>query len=276
MNDQQRRGRPDRRRQPGRSGSGNRSAGGRDGGRRGSAGRDGRGAASSRKPPPTRTAKPGQSLASSAGGTLPKWVRESVARLTPKARVAGALAALEEAATAFIKASYHRAFDRAQTAKSLSPREPSIRELLGLSAYRLGRWQVALQELRTYRRLAGDTTHLPVEMDVLRALDRPADVESGWATLRERGAGPAAMKEGRVVYGSFLLDQGEARKAWEITNPKKLKESPFEEDLRQWFVAARAAAALDDLTAARRLRDAIMTADPAFPGLEELDSVVGS
>ena len=142
-----------------------------------------------------RSTKPPPSLAESAGGALPRWVKESVTRLTPKARVAGALQALEEAATAFVKGSYHRALDRARNAKALSPREPSIRELIGLSAYRLGQWQVALQELRTYRRLAGDTRHLPVEMDVLRALDRPGDVEAGWATLQERGGTPATMKE---------------------------------------------------------------------------------
>jgi len=65
-------------------------------------------------------------------------------------------------------------------------------------------------ELRTYRRLSGDTTHLPVEMDVLRALERDADVEAAYALLRRLGANRPALDEGRVVYASFLLDHDRA------------------------------------------------------------------
>ena len=89
MSDKRRRGRPERGPGPG-------SGDGHNGQRR------------------RRAAKPPPSLAESAGGQLPRWVKESVTRLTPKARVAGALQALEEAATAFMKGSYHKALDRAR------------------------------------------------------------------------------------------------------------------------------------------------------------------
>lgn len=233
----------------------------------------GSGTGRSRQPrPPSRPPRSAAAAMAKGGGVeLPRWVRDALVRVTPKARVAGALAALEEAAAAFVQGRLRRALDRAETAKSLSPRDATARELLGLSAYRLGRWEQALQELRTYRRLSGDTTHLPVEMDVLRALRRPDAVEEAWRALNERGASPAVMKEGRVVYGSHLLDRGDARAAWRIVDPKRLSAEPFEEDLRVWYVAARAAAALGDQDAAGRLRAAIAHHDPAFPGLEELD-----
>jgi hypothetical protein len=111
-------------------------------------------------------------------------------------------------------------------------------------------------------------------MDCLRALERPGDVHKAWQELQRLGSSPGAMKEGRVVYGSFLLDQGEPRRAWEVVRPGKLAREPFEEDLRQWFVAARVAAHLGDVSAARRLRDAVVMEDPAFPGLADLDSLL--
>ena len=204
---------------------------------------------------------------------LPHWVRESVIRVTPKARVEGALQALELAAEAFVNGQYKKAVSRAEQAKKLSPREATVRELLGLSAYRTAQWELALRELRTYRRLSGDTTHLPVEMDTLRALNKPADVEKSWSALQELGGSPATLKEGKVVYGSFLIDSGDARKAWEVTRPRKMREDPFEEDLRVWYVAARAAGHLGDGAALAKIRDAIVSVDASFPGLDDLDSL---
>jgi hypothetical protein len=42
-----------------------------------------------------------------------------------------------------------------------------------------------------------------------------------------------------------------------------------------WYVAARAAARLDDLSGSRRLYQAIVEADPGFPGLDELEAALG-
>ena len=147
---------------------------------------------------------------------------------------------------AFVGGRYAKARHHAEEAKALAPRLPAIREVLGLAAYRMGRWDQALTELRTYRRLSGDTTHLPVEMDVLRALERPEEVEATHALLRRLGGSPATLDEGKVVYASFLLDRDRAREAWELTRPSSLKASPTDGDLRVWYVAARAAARLGD------------------------------
>ncbi len=239
-----------------------------------------------RKPPPAGRARheggpaghrsAAAAIAKSGSVQLPRWVHDGLVRVTPKARVAGALAALQEAAAAFVEGRHRRALQRAEAAKTLSPRDATVRELLGLSAYRLGRWDLALKELRTYRRLSGDTTHLPVEMDVLRALRRDDAVDEAWKVLQQHGGNPATMKEGRVVYASHLLDRGRAREAWDVVNPRRIVAEPFEEDLRLWYVAARAAVVLDDRDAAGRLRDAIVGHDPSFPGLEELDAAIGS
>lgn len=196
--------------------------------------------------------------------------------MTPRGRLPQAAEHLEQAALAFVAGRYGKAQHHAEEAKELSPRLASIREILGLAAYRLGKWKQALPELRTYRRLSGDTTHLPVEMDVLRALERDADVEAAFALLRRLGGGRATMDEGRVVYASFLLDHDRAREAWELTRPGSLGADPSESELRVWYVAGRAAARLGERATARRLYQAIQEADPGFPGLDELESAFGS
>ena len=229
-----------------------------------------------------RRGKPGHSeepsrppLDLTAGSQLPKWIQEEVTRTTRKERRAAVLQSLEAAADAFADARYGKAAEHAERAKKASSSNATIREILALSLYRMGRWEPALQELRTFRRIAGETTHMPVEMDCLRALDRPADVEKVWEELKHLGGRPDTFREARVVYGSFLLDAGRARDAWQAVNPKRLGEHPHESELRQWYVAARVAAHLGDAASAAKILHAITSADPAFPGLDELEAAIG-
>ena len=208
---------------------------------------------------------------SPAGGQLPKWVSDQLGRVTPKAKLPAATEHLVTAATFFSGGKYGKAFAEAQQAKELSPRDATIREILALSAYRLGRWDQALRELRTFRRFTGENTHMPVEMDVLRALGRNEDVESVWKAFNEIDGGIRATRdEAKVVFGSYLLDAGDAERAWEVTNPKRMPDDPEESELRVWYVASRAAHRLGDTQTARQLLEAIERVDSAFPGLDEL------
>lgn len=166
---------------------------------------------------------------------------------------------------------YHAAVKHAKVAKNLSPQDATIREILGLSAYRIGDWDTALSELRAYRRMAGEAVHLPIEMDVLRAMKRDGDVAKTWAMLEKADVPPAVWKEGKVVYGSHLLEQGDAAAAWDLTGPDRVGPNANDADLRVWYVAARAAARTGEIATARRIADAIVLNDPAFPGLDDLD-----
>jgi tetratricopeptide (TPR) repeat protein len=198
-------------------------------------------------------------------------VSEQLARVTPKGNLPGATEHLLSAASYFAGAKYGKSLHEAQQAKELAPRDATIREILALSAYRLGQWDTALRELRTFRRFTGEATHMPVEMDVLRALGRPDDVYEVWKQFSKMDAGMRETRnEAKVVFGSFLIDQGDARRAWEVTNPKRMGTNPEESDLRVWYVASRAAAALGDMKTARQLFEAIEQSDTAFPGLDEL------
>lgn len=205
---------------------------------------------------------------------LPNWIVEALVRVTPKDRIAPALEALGEASAAMNDGRYHAAVKDAKRAKNLSPQDSTIRETLGLSAYRVGDWDTALAELRAYRRMAGDASHLPIEMDVLRAKGRGKDVKAAWEILQKADVAPAVWKEGKVVYGSYLLDQGDAAGAWDLTGPERVGPNAKESDLRVWYIAARAAASNGDVDTARRIADAIVLNDPSFPGLDALDQEI--
>jgi len=198
-------------------------------------------------------------------------VAEQLARVTPKGNLPAATEHLLTAATHFSASKYGKALNEAQQAKELAPRDATIREILALSAYRIGQWDTALRELRTFRRFTGEATHMPVEMDVLRALGRPDDVREVWKQFSKMDQGMRETRnEGKVVFGSFLLDEGDSRRAWEVTNPKRMDKDPEESELRVWYIASRAAAALGDTKTARQVFEAIERIDPAFPGLDEL------
>jgi len=205
-----------------------------------------------------------------AGADLPRWLRDEIVRTTKKDRRDATLNLLSAAAGSFEEGRYAAARKKLLEAKALSSRAGAIRELLALSCYRMGLWQEALREIRTFRRITGDTTHMAVEMDSLRALDRFPDVHTTWETFQELGGSKAAEAEIRVVYGSFLLDQGDNRNAWEITRPQRLSSDAPEWEVRRWYVAARAAARLGDKDTAKQIARAIEEMDPALPGLDLL------
>lgn len=211
-----------------------------------------------------------------AAVNLPNWVIEGLVRVTAKDRVAPALEALGSASEALADGRYQAAVKYGNRAKALAPQDPTTRETIGIAAYRVGDWKTALSELRAFRRMQGDTTHLPIEMDVLRAQNRPDDVRAAWAELNKRGGHGLVMNEGTIVYAAFLLDQGEIDEAWKVIDPGHVKGEPNEGHLRRYYVAARVAAARGDRATARRLSDVIVTNDPSFPGYEELEREIAA
>lgn len=64
------------------------------------------------------------------------------------------------------------AYDHARAAYQSAARIDVVREALGLTAYATERYSEALRELRTYRRMSDDYTHVPLEADSERGLGR--------------------------------------------------------------------------------------------------------
>lgn len=214
--------------------------------------------------------RPHKSITAVPAGDLPRWVRDEITRTAPKDRRQPAIDHLARAVSEFADERYGAALAQLHKAKDLAPQAATIRELLGLSAYHLERWDEALRELRTFRRISGETTQMPVELDCLRALDRPEDVEKTYRKLMELEHHPAVDDEARVVYASALLDRGLIGDAWKVIKPGRLISDPKPSQLRRWYVAARVAAAAHDDAAARSLLEALTDSEPDFPGVAEL------
>lgn len=211
-----------------------------------------------------------RTITSVPSGQMPKWVRDEILRSTPKDRREPAIGHLSKGMEHFADERYPAAASELRKAKELSPRSSTIRELLGLSAYRSGLWEEGLRELRTFRRITGDLIHMPVEMDCLRALGRKEDVVKTWDRIQELDISATISHEARVVYASFLLDEGRPRDAWPIIKPKRLVASPSPGELRRWYVAARVALEAGDKEAADRLITALEDHETDFEGVEEL------
>lgn len=216
-----------------------------------------------------------RSLTIQPGTPLPRWVREEITRSTPKERREGALIELSKGLEAFADDRPRQAVAALRRAKSLSPRAATVREILGLAAYQIEEWDEALRELRTFRRITGDTTHMAVEIDCLRAMGRAADVEKAWDLFNELGGERDSEDEVRVVYASHLLDQGRIADAWRVIKPGRLIANPPPAAVRRWAVAARVAAASGDKAAARTLFDAVRRESPDVEWLAELEHRLG-
>lgn len=245
------------------SGDRRRSGGGR--------GQDGR-----RKPAPQKDSRPGRPqrgrITAVPSGQLPRWVRDEIIRSTGKEKREPAIFHLSKGMEAFADERYPAAAAELRKAKELSPRAATIRELLGLAAYRSGQWEEALRELRTFRRITGEMLHTPVELDCLRALGNHQGIATAWKMIQEADLHPETQNEARVVYASYLVDQGRPRDAWAVIRPGRLVASPTPGQLRRWFVAARVALAAGDPDAARKLLDAVESHEVDFEGVEELRS----
>lgn len=211
-----------------------------------------------------------RTITSVPSGQLPKWVRDEILHSTPKDRREPAMHHLAGGMEAYADERYSAALPELRKAKKLSPRSATIREVLGLSAYRAGQWEEGLRELRTFRRITGDLIHMPVEMDCLRALGRKQDVVKTWERIQEHDVSPSISHEARVVYASFLLDEGRPRDAWPIIKPGRLVASPSPGELRRWYVAARVALEAGDKKAARRIVAALDEQEVDFEGVDEL------
>jgi tetratricopeptide (TPR) repeat protein len=209
-------------------------------------------------------------MTSVSSGQLPKWVTDEIQRSTPKDRRDPAIKELSQGVDEFADERYPAALPHLRKAKTLSPKSSVIRELLGLASYRSGKWDEALAELRTFRRMTGDLIHMPIELDCLRALGRKSDVTKEWERLRTFDISATIDHEARVVYASFLLDEGRPRDAWPVIKPGRLVAEPSPGELRRWFVAARVALAAPDKDAAGKIVDALEKHELEFEGVDEL------
>ncbi len=143
------------------------------------------------------------------------------------------------------------AYAHAVAARRLAGRLPVVREAVGITAYRTGRFAEALSELRAYTRMTGDIQHLPVMADCERGLGRP---ERALALARGGDVGrlgSAERVELRIVTAGARSDRGEHEAALVELRGPELDAT----DVRPWTVRLWYAYA-DTLLAAGRAGEA--------------------
>jgi len=170
---------------------------------------------------------------------------------------------LKDASRAFRRDRFEEARKILRPLADAAPTAESVRELLGLTYYRLGRWKLAVSELEAFRDLAGSTEQHPVLADCYRALGRHAKVAELWEELRAASPSAALVAEGRIVHAGSLADQGRLHDAiavLEASKPPARKPQPHH--LRVTYALADLYERAGDVPRARQLFGVVAAADP--------------
>lgn len=177
---------------------------------------------------------------------------------------------LREAAAAFEAGRYRDARRLLGPLAGQFPAAASVRELHGLTLYRMGEYEKAVKELETFAAMAGTTEQHPVLMDCYRAQARWPDVERLWDELRDVSPAGDLVTEGRIVMAGALADQGRLGDGLRLlrrgpVEPKR----PKPHHLRLWYALADLEERAGNLTAARTLFERIRRHDATFADVPE-------
>lgn len=146
-----------------------------------------------------------------------------------------------------------------------APSSVAVRELYGLTLYRMGRWREASRELGAVELLTGSVDHHPVLADCQRALGNRDRVRELWDELRRAGASVDVVVEGRIVMAGALADGGDLRAAIQLLEQGPVNvRRPQAHHLRLWYALANLAERVGDPVRARGLFARIVAADPLF------------
>ena len=148
----------------------------------------------------------------------------------------------------------------------MAPSVPAVRELNGLTLYRLRRWKLAAAELEAFRTLTHSTEQHPVLADCYRALKRTDAVTALWDELREASPSAELVTEGRIVMAGALADKGRVEEAIKLLSDKswRLPRQPKEHHLRRAYALADLLERAGEINRARDLFERIQRADARF------------
>jgi tetratricopeptide (TPR) repeat protein len=150
------------------------------------------------------------------------------------------------------------------------PQVPAVHEVIGLAAYRSGRWKQAVTELEAAQSLRPTVELLPVLADGYRALRRWGEVERIWSEVRAMSPAQEILAEARIVAAGAQADQGDLQGA--LRTMARAKQSPRrvrDHHLRQWYVLADLYDRAGDPLEATRWFELVARHDPEFVDVAE-------
>ena len=160
-----------------------------------------------------------------------------------------------------------------------APRVAAVRELAGLAAYRIGRWREAARHLQAFDELSDATEHLPILMDIQRALQRPKKVAELWTELRHRSPDADVLAEGRIVAAASLAETGDLNGAISMlasAGASKAVRNPSTRHVRQWYVLADLYERAGDVPRAREFFQRVQRVDPQAYDVRERLRALGA
>jgi tetratricopeptide (TPR) repeat protein len=178
---------------------------------------------------------------------------------------------LAEASHAYDRERYPEALRLVRPLVDAAPTSAAVRELYGLTLYRMERWAQATRELYAYQALSGSCDQHPVLMDCFRALHRYREVETLWDELRRASPSAEIVAEGRIVMAGSLADQGNLPGAIRLLEKTRSVKKPREHHVRQWYALADLFDRAGDIPRARDLFNRVASVDAdAFDTRERL------
>jgi tetratricopeptide (TPR) repeat protein len=157
------------------------------------------------------------------------------------------------------------------------PASGAVRELYGLTLYRLGRFREAAAQLEAFRDVTGNSTEQhPVLADCYRAQRKFSLVDELWAELRDASPSAALVTEGRIVAAGALADRGRLADAVRLLEKGwKAPKRPAEHHLRRAYVLADLYEQAGDLPRARATFSWVAGHDPGLADVVDRLAALG-
>jgi tetratricopeptide (TPR) repeat protein len=191
--------------------------------------------------------------------------RDRLRRRLGQARADRTLGRIGEATAAYAEDRFEDARKAMKPIAELIPEEPAVRELYGLSLYRLGKWRQAIDELEEFARRSGSTEQHPVLADCYRALGQHDRVQELWDEIGEASLAAPLVAEGRIVYAGSLADRGMVVEAISVLEAGALGDKTLKDHhLRMRYVLGDLYDRAGEQQSARRWFESVASASPGF------------
>ncbi len=219
---------------------------------------------------PDASARPGRKPR-----TLPSEVAAELSDAVGSTKIVRLQQRLTDASGAYERERYG---DAARMLKPLAEQAPgaaAVRELYGLTLYRLGRWDAAARELEAFRGLSDTVDQHPTLADCYRAKKRWKHVDELWEELRSASPAQELLAEGRLVYAGSLADRGRMAEAIEVLERAKTdQKKPKADHLRTWYALADLYERAGEVPKARELFRRVLRYDAElFDTAERLSAI---
>ena len=183
---------------------------------------------------------------------------------------------LAEAIRAYERDRYRDALRILKELATAAPQAAGVRELHGLTLYRMGRWAAAIKELEAYRAMTGSFEQHPVLADCHRALGHWEAVAALWDELRRASPSAEVVAEGRIVAAGALADRGDVAGAIRLlAQGPTSRKSPRLHHLRLWYALADLHERAGDIPRARELFLTVARHAPDFVDVDRRLAALG-